>query len=80
MTTPGRLLSFSMRLGSRGKVAWIQQNASIASVLTPDLASKMQWIGSPRYCLAAVSTDRLVNNNTVTLDWRIACKIKNIYL
>ena len=29
--------SLSMREGSRGTVAWIQQKASIASVFTPDL-------------------------------------------
>ena len=33
--------SLSMREGSRGTVAWIQQKASIASVFTPDLQSMM---------------------------------------
>ena len=31
-------------------------------------------MGSPRYCLAAERTERLVSINTVTLDWRMACR------
>lgn len=80
---PGDMVdSRSTRLGSRGRVAWIQQNASIASVFTPDLGrylscqkaegcsrdlvSKMQCMGSPRYCLAAVRADMPASRNTVT--------------
>ena len=33
------------------------------------LVSNMQWMGSPRYCLAAVRADRLVRSKTVSLDW-----------
>ena len=32
----------------------------------------MQCMGSPRYCLAAERTDKLVSIRTVTLDWRMA--------
>ena len=38
--------SLSMREGSRGTVAWIQQNASIASVFTPDLLKKMKMLST----------------------------------
>ena len=80
--------SLSMREGSRGTVAWIQQKASIASVFTPDLqygakveilpliilsqwcscylVSKIQCMGSPRYCFAAVRADILARRSTVT--------------
>ena len=80
--------SLSMREGSRGTVAWIQQKASIASVFTPDLGygaevkilpliilsqwcscylvSKIQCMGSPRYCFAAVRADILARRSTVT--------------
>ena len=40
--------------------------------LEPYLVSKMQCMGSPRYCLAAERTERLVSIKTVTLDCRMA--------
>ena len=40
------------------------------------LVSKMQCMGSPRYCLAAERTERLVSIKTVTLDWRMAWEME----
>ena len=87
--------SLSMREGSRGTVAWIQQKASIASVFTPDLqygaevkilpliilsqwcscylVSKIQCMGSPRYCFAAVRADILARRSTVTFFEKKRC-------
>ena len=45
--------SLSISEGSRGTVAWIQQKASIASVLTPDLFLE-QWINIGNFVLLSL--------------------------